>query len=1057
MIEHTHVVAHGRPASEALAAAIARAKAGCALAPVTVVVPSNLAGLTARRLLGSGEVRLPDTPAGLANVGFLTPFRLAELVAADQLLDRRPLTNPVLAAAVRRALADDPGPFAPVADHHATAAAVAALYAELSDVDDAVLDRLADRAGPTTRHAISLHRAVAERLAGHHDEAALVAAAVAHPALGNALAPFGYLVWHLPEPVTTPVARFLAAAMAAAPTTAVVALTGDDEADARVMATCRRVGVELPTDPAPSAPPTAATIVSVTDADEEVRAVVRHVVGLVADGVPLDRIGVFHPTPEPYVSLLQAHLAAADLPANGPSPRRLADSVAGRTLLDALALPARRWRRDRVMALVAGGPLRHGDGPARPPSWESVSRAAGVVQDRADWHRKLAAHAATLRHRLADVEAELAAAALDDDHTAALERRQRRLADEVADTAELAEFVTATATAVDRVDAADTWHDKAEVATALLHQLLGPGNRHEHWPDDEQAAFDAVEGAVARLAGLDELDPTPSTATFLHALTDELDVARGRLGRFGEGLVFGPLASAVGHDLDAVVLLGCAEGLLPTVRRDDGVLPDAVRAHSDGQLPRRADRLADQHRWFLAALAAAPQPRRLLTFARGDLRGGRTSLPSRWLLDTATALAGETVRATDFDGRDASTVPGLEVLASHATALRAASVHASLVERDTAAVADAVSAGDDAVAHPTTAATGTRRGLLAQAARRSPVPTVWDGNLAGQALGSTATVPISASRLEAWATCGFRYFLAHVLGLDDRDDPERIVELSALDAGSGVHEALERFVGEAIAAGPPAPGQAWSAAERQRLVAIAEEVFDRYEAEGRTGRAVTWQLVRRTLLGRLVRFLDADDAFRAAESATPIAVELPFGLEGERPVELALPDGRTLAFRGMADRVDRSTDGRVLVSDYKTGKGSRYEHLDDDPVLAGTTLQLGLYAEAARQHVGADVAEAHYWMVDDGRRLGYPWTDDRRARFLDVVTAIADGIEGGIFLASPGEWNDWRGTHEACTWCAFDAVCPRDRGEQADAKAGAPELAVRRALVLADDDDGAVR
>ena len=130
VIEVIDVVRYGRPASEALVGALQRAKASGPLAPVTVIVPSNLAGLTARRLLGAGTIG----HGGIVNVSFVTPFRLAELLSADRLLDSHPLTNPVLGAAVRLALADDPGPFAPVADHYATEAALAALYAELSNV-----------------------------------------------------------------------------------------------------------------------------------------------------------------------------------------------------------------------------------------------------------------------------------------------------------------------------------------------------------------------------------------------------------------------------------------------------------------------------------------------------------------------------------------------------------------------------------------------------------------------------------------------------------------------------------------------------------------------------------------------------------------------------------------------------------------------------------------------------------------------------------------------------------------------------------------------------------
>ena len=164
------VVGYGRPATEALARRIVAAKAGGhALDPVTVIVPSNTAGLSARRLLAVGDVASGLSPVNLANVSFVTPFRLAELWGAARVGDRRPLTNPVLAAAVRAALTSEPGLFAEVADHQATVAAIMAVYAELS------------RALPETRSAIAAASSlgaevvrvvedVRRRLGGFYDE-----------------------------------------------------------------------------------------------------------------------------------------------------------------------------------------------------------------------------------------------------------------------------------------------------------------------------------------------------------------------------------------------------------------------------------------------------------------------------------------------------------------------------------------------------------------------------------------------------------------------------------------------------------------------------------------------------------------------------------------------------------------------------------------------------------------------------------------------------------------------------------------------------------------------
>jgi ATP-dependent helicase/nuclease subunit B len=1032
VIERVEVVAYGRPASEALAAAIGRAKAaGGALAPVTVIVPSNFTSLTARRLLGAGIVG----PGGVVNVNFFTPFRLAELLAADQLLDRRPLTNPVLGAAVRLALAEDPGPFARVADHHATVAALASMYAELSNVSDATLARIEAHGGQSARTAVRFRRAIGAHLAPFNDEGDVARAATNAGDLAALLAPFGSVVWYLPAPATAPMTAFIGAAAQHAPFSVIVGTTGGAEADAAVWATCARAGIDLPGTPAIELP-IADTIVSVTDADEEVRAVVRRIAALAEQGVALDRIGVFHPTPDPYVATLEQELAAAGIPANGPTRRKLADSVTGRTLLDALALPAHRWRRDRVMALVSGAPVRDGDELARPTTWERLSREAGVVQGLGDWHRKIAGRQHAVRAGVEGIVAE----------PDTVDWRLVRADEQLADLARLLAFVDGLAAAVRTVERAQGWPAKSAAATALLHQLLGTGNRHTHWPEAEQQAFERVEDSLSRLATLDELEPDPTHEVFVRALTAELDVTRGRNGRFGQGVLYGPLGSAVGQDLDAVFVLGCAEGLLPAARRDDGMLPDAARALAPGELDLRASRLHEQHRVFLAALASAPMGRRTLTFPRGDLRGRQRALASRWLLHSASALKGDTVYATDFDLLGA---PHVDVVSSQAGGLRTTPTHGSLVDRDLAALARFVDAAGALDAHPVAALVA--RGLQAQGDRRSSRFTEWDGNLVGQPIPSTAERSISPTRLETWAACGYRYFLANVLGLSDRDEPERVLDISPLDRGSGVHATLERFLLEVIEQGVPEPDEPWSPAHRVRLREIAEDVFAEYEARGRTGRPVVWRLTKADVLAMLDEFLYVDDAYRAATRSRPVRVELPFGLGGADPVVLTLPDGRELRFRGLADRVDRADDGRLLVADYKTGRGAKYADIPDgDPVQAGGTLQLGLYAEAAIQQLGAESASATYWMIDTRARFaqfGYDWTPARKGRFLDVTTAIIDGIEGGVFPLVPGEWNTWRGTHDECTYCEFDPVCPRDRGEQAEAKESAVELRVRDRLV----------
>ena len=91
---------------------------------------------------------------------------------------RRPISIPVLTAAVRASLREDPGLFQPVAAHFATEAALVAAYRELRDPSPAALDALA-ASGVRAADVIRLHRATRARLVPDwYDEEDLMVAAV---------------------------------------------------------------------------------------------------------------------------------------------------------------------------------------------------------------------------------------------------------------------------------------------------------------------------------------------------------------------------------------------------------------------------------------------------------------------------------------------------------------------------------------------------------------------------------------------------------------------------------------------------------------------------------------------------------------------------------------------------------------------------------------------------------------------------------------------------------------------------------------------------------------
>ncbi len=1017
------LVGYGRPATSALARRLAAAKGlGHPLDPLTVVVPSNAAGLSARRLLTTGDAGLE--PCNLANVSFVTPYRLSELLGSAHLQGRTPLTTPVLAAAVRATLAASAGMFAPVAAHSATQAALTNLFGELSRARPGTRARIA-AASSRGSEVVRLVTEIEARLDGYFDEDDLADAATAAVlAGGSAIEESGALVWHLPQRLSPALSSLLAACLRRAPAASVVvALTGNPGADAAVVDAVRAAGVNLDADAiagADIAPPTADRLVSVSDADEEVRQVIREIVQLFESGIRPDRIAIFRPSDGSYGRTLVNQLEGAGIAYNGPANRRMADSVAGRTLLRALALDEHQWGRAALIELVADAPIRVDVGFAPARRWDEISRSAGVVGGLDDWREKLHGFADTLEPDSRDFEA----------------------------THAFSGFLDGLAAGIQTIREAATWSAKSAAAQALLTELLGPEHRRAGWPEDEGKAAQRVDEALARLSTLDALEPNPRHESFLTAVSTELSALAGRIGRFGDGVFVAPLTAAVGLDLDAVFVLGMAEGSCPAIRRDDALLPETDRMLGEvGELLTQDERLCAQHRNYLAALAAGRE-RRTLVFPRGDLRGRRDRLPSRWLLDSASAKRGTRVFSSDL-----STLPSsvLDVVPSYAAGVCGATAHGSIADRDVAALATVAEPSD----HPM--ATGdVGRGFTAQRSRAGAGFTEWDGNLAGQTIESPATGrPLSPSRLQEWAKCPFSYFLGSVLRLRERDDPERITELSPAEKGTLIHGVLEKFLREVLArpGGAPGPDQAWTLLDRTRVGELADEAFADVERRGLTGRALPWRRTQLDVRNDLDVFLSKDDDHRREQQLRPMWVEMPFGLDGEPPLTIPLENGKVLSFRGKADRIDVGDDGRIVVLDYKTGSGRGYDDLANDPVREGQTLQLGIYAEAALARFEADPAqvEAKYWVISSRggyKKFGYAWTDEHRRRFLAVTEAIVDGIEGGTFPARSGEYDTFWGRHANCSFCDFDRVCSRDREDHQRAMADAPELSILERLQM---------
>jgi len=979
----------GVPARHLLWALVREAQAGDPLAPVTVAAPSTYASLALRRDLARRH--------GLVNVRFTALARIAELVAAPVLAaaGRTPLSAVRRVEAVHAVLRADPGPFADVADHRGTEIGLATTFTDLRRAPAEARATLAARGGHAAA-VVALYERYVDATRDGYDEQDLAAVAADAIAAGAPLGDLGTVIAFLPRRRSSAEDRLLGALAA------------------------RGRGVVVDPEPlADTLPEPAPLLLAAPDPEDETRAALRRLLDHADRGVPFGRMALLYPVGEPYARLVPEVLDGAGVPWNGPSAQRLGDAVAGRVLSDLLDLVDDGFPRDAFAAWLAAGPILDADGRRVPGArWDRISRLAGVVGGATQWLARLTLHAEQL-------DADFAAARADGEPDGRIARLER----DAEQTRRLRAFVDELAR-VAAAPSSTTWAGFSSWARHLHARYLGgEGQRHD-WPERDLDAARRVEAVLAELASLDAVGSPVDLTRFRAALTSALDEPGPHTGRFGSGVFVGQLHAAFGADFEVLTILGGTEGTLPPHGREDPFLGDADRAAAG--LPTSADRRTEDRRDYCAALADADAV--TVSFHRADPRAQQPRLPARWLVAAAASHVGHPVSAEWLRDTD-EPASWLDVITSFEAGVARDRDAGSVVERDLRALVEWRASGRRVEEHPL-AVGGLARGYRLAGERASSAFTQYDGRCDPRVpTAGDDRRPVSATALQDWATCPFRYLLGRVLRVREVARPEEIETIHPLDVGLVVHGILEAFVRDHP---PPTPDAAWSSADRARMLEVVETHCRDAERRGVTGRPLLWRFAQRRIRRSALAFLGVDEAVRRQHGATPGPddLEVSFGDPGQPDVAIPLSGGHAVRFRGRIDRLDRSPDGRkVVVYDYKTGNPARAESLRDDPVLAGQRLQLPVYATAAQALTGATEAEAYYWYTGaeepPSEENGFALDAARRRRFVEVVDTIVDGVDQGCFPAVPGEGgynpSAFTETFEHCFSCPYDRLCPADR------------------------------
>jgi ATP-dependent helicase/DNAse subunit B len=209
--------------------------------------------------------------------------------------------------------------------------------------------------------------------------------------------------------------------------------------------------------------------------------------------------------------------------------------------------------------------------------------------------------------------------------------------------------------------------------------------------------------------------------------------------------------------------------------------------------------------------------------------------------------------------------------------------------------------------------------------------------------------PWSSSRLETFAKCPFYFWSAYGMRLEPREPPQAGFDVLIL--GSIYHLILERLYAQVPDGDPDGL--------RTALPTVAQRVYDAAPNDYGFRPTPLWERQQEEMTDTLRCTVEA--LIEIAGDYRPSSPELAFGLHEHPPLELN--GNQPLRLRGYIDRVDRASDGRIRIIDYKAGSTL----IPARDLTEGYRLQLPLYALAAERALGAEVASGFYWHIGSAK------------------------------------------------------------------------------------------
>ncbi|MDZ4677992.1 MAG: PD-(D/E)XK nuclease family protein [Oligoflexia bacterium] len=302
------------------------------------------------------------------------------------------------------------------------------------------------------------------------------------------------------------------------------------------------------------------------------------------------------------------------------------------------------------------------------------------------------------------------------------------------------------------------------------------------------------------------------------------------------------------------------------------------------------------------------------------------------------------------------------------------------------------------------------------------------------------SVSLSASKIESYGACPFKFFASTHLRLFDESELD--VEPSAQTRGQWLHRAAERILQSEISL------ELWGDKECEELIDTLDVVQKQVSSD-------IWPSIRSRFVRLLRRFIQYEIDWRKEyPCTTPLGFEMSFKgylawSEGQKTLEFSKVAPQDVSkhwapFRGSIDRIDVAAQGSAILIDYKSGDSAS----SNIPSWQKRgSYQLALYAQAIEsgllekngEKLKKIIAAQFYSLKKMNRKKGFQLSDVELAGVLPLekvgnanvtqeikdkyFTQINESVHECLEHIREGKFTPIPRTETLCPSCSWRTLC----------------------------------